>query len=421
MRQTYEANLRQLRTLLDAQARLLSYTEEMAVETRAEIERVAVSLSPAQVDKFRKKDPIGLAQATARELADMVIQDVQRRLLQLNASQALGVSVEEMYERTAADLARLQDDREQWAIKTDVDKQHIRQLETRLAVLQQTLENAQQRLASTDVVPASSDAQATSTAEDSKQLPSWIQEWQRESTYEYDVALLRLLAESQVASRKDAVRLLALRLGKAPKSGSMSRVIRRAAAQLKLVELIEVSNEVSGGATCLLRLTEHGRLAYYLLFNKEPPAPCITTELLKRHKSPAHALLNLQAADMLREAGYEVDLLPGQIKLPGEPAGRMFVPDLVASWQGKTLFVEVERDTRKNPQARARKLRNYYDATGGAFYIVVPNATALKNIKSEINRWRDTERHLLLWMTSLSDAKGKKGEDIWLYKRGEPQ
>jgi len=105
--------------------------------------------------------------------------------------------------------------------------------------------------------------------------------------------------------------------------------------------------------------------------------------------------------------------------LPGEPAGRIFAPSLMASRQGRTLYVQVERDTRKNPEAQAHKWRNTYDATGGEFYIIVPNQSALKTIKSEILFWAG-ERHLVLWMSSISDAKGKRGEEIWLLKRGQP-
>jgi hypothetical protein len=35
--------------------------------------------------------------------------------------------------------------------------------------------------------------------------------------------------------------------------------------------------------------------------------------LLERHVSPEHTLLNLQAADVLREAGYQVNLTPPEI------------------------------------------------------------------------------------------------------------
>ena len=48
--------------------------------------------------------------------------------------------------------------------------------------------------------------------------------------------------------------------------------------------------------------------------------------LLERHVSPEHTLLNLQAADVLREAGYQVNLTPPDVNLPD---GGLFKPDLV--------------------------------------------------------------------------------------------
>ena len=40
LRQTYEISLRQMRTFLDAQARMLDVTEDEAAQAREEIERI---------------------------------------------------------------------------------------------------------------------------------------------------------------------------------------------------------------------------------------------------------------------------------------------------------------------------------------------------------------------------------------------
>jgi hypothetical protein len=63
--------------------------------------------------------------------------------------------------------------------------------------------------------------------------------------------------------------------------------------------------------------------------------------LLERHVSPEHTLLNLQAAEVLCEAGYQVNLTPLEITMPD---GGLFRPDLaIFDDQGVTHFVEVER------------------------------------------------------------------------------
>lgn len=433
VKQAYEANLRQLRTLLDAQARLLTVAEQTAAETRVELERLAEALCPKLVDNLRKGDPLGLSQVPARALADAVLRDVQARLARLSAGEVAGRSVGRLYEEATRQVARLEQELATTRQELATKQAALEQAELRVAVLQQALEDSQRRLGQRQVSPATPApaAQGQPPSEplpgipsageqqpepgEGEWLPEWVREWQRKKTYERDVVLLQVLAETGVARRKRAAELFAARLGLEPSGGGISRAFQRL-TRLGVAEVIEVRTETSGRSTHLLRLTERGRDAYRLLFHADP-APSQTTELLKRHKSPEHALLNLEAADLLREAGYEVDVFPGQIELPG---GRLFAPDLAASRGGRTIFVEVERATRKAPDERGRKWDNYYDATGGQFYIVVADRSALDVIKSEILFWAG-RRPLVLWMTSVSEARGRKGDAVWLFKRGKPK
>ena len=405
----YEANLRQLRTLLDAQARLLTVAEQTAAETRVELERLAEALCPKLVDNLRKGDPLGLSQVPARALADAVLRDVQARLARLSAGEVAGRSVGRLYEEATQQVARLEQELATTRQELATKQAALEQAELRVAVLQQALEDSQRRLGHAQGQPPSEPLPGIPSAGEQQPepgegewLPEWVREWQRKKTYERDVVLLQVLAETGVARRKRAAELFAARLGLERSGGGISRAFQRL-TRLGVAEVIEVRTETSGRSTHLLRLTERGRDAYRLLFHADP-APSQTTELLKRHKSPEHALLNLEAADLLREAGYKVDVFPGQIELPG---GRLFAPDLAASRGGRTIFVEVERATRKAPDERGRKWDNYYDATGGQFYVVVADRSALDVIKSEILFWAG-RRPLVLWMTSVSEARGRK-------------
>jgi hypothetical protein len=88
-----------------------------------------------------------------------------------------------------------------------------------------------------------------------------------------------------------------------------------------------------------VRLAERGLIAYWLLTGENPNTSGYDL-LLQRHVSPEHTLLNLQAADVLREAGYQVNLTPPDVNLPD---GGLFKPDLVLiDEQGSLLFIEVE-------------------------------------------------------------------------------
>ena len=227
------------------------------------------------------------------------------------------------------------------------------------------------------------------------------------------MVLLRILAETGVARRSVAAEMFAQKCEiQSPGSGAVRRAFQRFERK-ELAELIKAKSETVGsGMYYLIRLTEKGRDACRMLLDQEA-VPSKTTELLARHKTPEHALLNLEAGDLLREAGYEVDFFPSQVNLPD---GRRAVPDLSAvSPHGEILLVEVERDTEKHD--RRRKWVNCRDANGGALYIVVANESALTRIKSEILFWAGRDP-LKLWMTSVTDARGKQAEDVWIFKRG---
>jgi hypothetical protein len=91
-------------------------------------------------------------------------------------------------------------------------------------------------------------------------------------------------------------------------------------------------------------------------------------------------LLNLQAADMLRDVGYQVNLTPPDVNLPD---GGLFKPDLVLiDEQGTLLFVEVERDTDKNIEQCQAKWRNFYQASGGRLFVVCDNRSCKGNLSA---------------------------------------
>jgi len=163
----------------------------------------------------------------------------------------------------------------------------------------------------------------------------------------------------------------------------------------------------------LVRLTDQGRLAYWLLTSQQPQANEYDL-LLERHVSPEHTLLNLQAADALREAGYQVDLTPPEITLPD---GGLFRPDLaILDDQGATHFVEVEREVDKNLEQRQAKWRNFYQASGGRMFVVCDNRSCMRNIRSEINYCLG-HKPLVVSLTNLADIQtGKRGDGdgIWL-------
>ena len=206
------------------------------------------------------------------------------------------------------------------------------------------------------------------------------------------------------------------RLGIRKAGGSIRPLITR----LEDLHLIEVFRpwdsegaKTGGHSPDLVRLTQYGRLAYWLLAGADPAANEYDA-LLVRHVSPEHTLLNLQVADVLRDAGCQVDLTPPDIHLPG---GGLFKPDLLVSDpEGKTLYIEVEAEANKNREQRLAKWRNALQANGGCLYIFCDNRPCMKSVRSEINfaLGRNVEQ---CFMTNLAELQtGKRAVDggIWL-------
>ncbi|PKO21663.1 MAG: hypothetical protein CVU38_13570 [Chloroflexi bacterium HGW-Chloroflexi-1] len=133
----------------------------------------------------------------------------------------------------------------------------------------------------------------------------------------------------------------------------------------------------------MLRLTEDGNVVYQSLTGK-PPKENEYEWLIRRHSSSEHTILNIQAAEILADAGY---LIKGQAQEIQLSNGGTFIPDITAINQstGELVFVEVERDVHKDQMARKQKWMNLYEASNGNLYVFCDNLTGQRAIQGEIN------------------------------------
>ncbi|MEN4011368.1 MAG: hypothetical protein ROW48_05000 [Bellilinea sp.] len=249
--------------------------------------------------------------------------------------------------------------------------------------------------------------------------PDWMMAWRQAETFDRDSRILMMIGKTGLSRRPVIESQAAEMLGIKKAGGSLQALITRL-TDLQLIETFRpwaADGAGTGGRfPDLVRLAERGQMAYWLLIGENPG----TNEydlLLERHVSPEHTLLNLQAADVLRESGYQVNLIPPDVNLPD---GSLFKPDLVLiDEQGALLFVEVERDTDKNIEQRQAKWRNFYQASGGKMFVVCDNRSCMRNIRSEINYCLGN-KSLVVSLTNLADLQaGKRGEgnSVWLEAR----
>jgi hypothetical protein len=255
--------------------------------------------------------------------------------------------------------------------------------------------------------------------------PDWMRSWRGGRAFSKEAEAVILMGTTGKSLRPTIVDLLAKELSLAPTNSSLSEAISRLLsidAEGGLIELLDdfirQGASTGGNHPDVLRLTERGRMAYTFLTGKQPQESEYD-RLLRKHKSPEHTVLNIQAAEALAEyGGYEILEQAPDIQLPD---GSVFIPDLVAMDKrtGEMIFVEVERDVAKDRTVRKRKWRNVMEASNGNIYVFCDNIGCERSIQTEINRSLE-EAKFNSHLTNLNSLrKGKRAPDggIWLSVR----
>ena len=207
--------------------------------------------------------------------------------------------------------------------------------------------------------------------------------------------------------------------GISPGSGSIQRAFRRV-EEHGLVEIICPSHEKLGWRSRpsnLIRLSERGGDVYRLLAGRDPAAS-YTMELLRRHKSAEHAVLNMETAEILWRAGYEVELFPE----PVDVRRGTYYPDLRAEVEGHPhlIYVECERVVgvkELQPQAMVRKWELYYAASGGRFHVSTPTREEMEASAAHILSWAGG-RPLVLRMMDVAQCREHPSREIWVTYTG---
>lgn len=279
------------------------------------------------------------------------------------------------------------------------DKQKlVEQLEAarnQLAALQQASGQANQ--AETVPVPVI-------TQHPTEQIPDWFGDWQNSRGYENEERVIRLLGQSGLARRPILVALAqkVYQMGTSSFHYSLDRLIERG-----MIEKASPVEKTASISLDLLLLTNLGQIAYRQVTGLA--AAESEYAIFTHHSSPEHALLILEAADVLSAENYQVLLKDAEnIALEN---GAQVRPDLVArDPEGKMIFVEVERDTYKGP-ARVDKWRNLHAATHGELYIICENYACLCQVRNETNQVLEGMTYSR-FLTDLRSLRGNPGRGI---------
>jgi len=246
---------------------------------------------------------------------------------------------------------------------------------------------------------------------------NWAQKWHAApGNFERDCDVILVAGGTGLAWRLDVAEQLGQWWGGIePDSGS----VRRAFGRVKdhgLVDLVRPDQETTWRPGYLVGLTDHGAEAYRFL-RGEDPATSHLAELMRRHKTPEHVALNLKVAEILWQAGYDVEIFPDVVPV-GD--GKVYYPDLKADLAGETIYVECERAIEdKKAQPLSRKLRLYHKATEAGFYFATPTESDRERLTTMLLAM---EEHggVSMYTTSIEylDKDYKlAGGDVWFTSR----
>lgn len=418
--QIHEVRIRQLERMLEAERHLRASAEERANAARTALDDVARKFCAPELDALQRERKAEVQGWTPTQLGEFVFQHLTRRIGRIE----IGDRLDELYE---AAQQRIDAQQRELADKTRIIEQQagrIGQLEKELSAVKQDLTEARRRAAQAPPPSATSPSPSEPVHPNVSmrdvpvrvvQSPGvWFGEWQTHNHYERSRDLLRLIGESGVCQRAALQEQINALWDVTSRNAMIDAV--NLLQEYSLVEILSPQCGRPGRPAQLLRLTDQGREAFLLLFDKEP-APSELDGLLKRHKSPEHTALNLEAAEALRtRLNAVVDLYPPVITLDG---GRQFAPDLVATLpDGEVIYVECERGTADDGPIREHKWQNVYDATGGKLYIICPDPGSRSKVVSEINRWAGMQP-IIVRATDLTTL-GKRKNEFWFYQRPRP-
>jgi hypothetical protein len=159
--------------------------------------------------------------------------------------------------------------------------------------------------------------------------------------------------------------------------------VRNAFEELQADGLIEDVETGLRGNPHLVWPTETAVNTYQALTDKRP-SQLVVPELLKRHRTPDHTYLNMEAAGLFRRLDCAVNLLPAEVR---DAANGRFVPDLlIVTPEGESIFVEVEMGkSKQGKHERVRKWAVIAGHTGGVFRVVCATVEALRKINNELS------------------------------------
>ncbi len=398
-------SLEMLRQLLVVQTGLCDGLKAQQEKIRARMIELIYQYAPDEADQLAR---------TARPLERMRDEDLLERIRMILEKRQAGAG----QQNTGDNLADMLQQRD---AQIEAQRVLISQIESDKERIEQQVVELTNRLAATQQILSQSQATTPKDAESppaDHTAPEWFSSWKGGRGFENEAILVRLLGDSGI-SRRPALVDLANKTNQISPStfhSALDRLLERG-----LVKKVDATGQERAGnspepsasgpdekplSIDILLLTDLGQEAYQRLTGKPPSESEFS--IFNHHSSPEHAILILEAADVLMAEGYQI--LQRDVRNIDLPNGASVRPDLaVKDPDGQVVFIEVERDTYKG-SARVDKWRNLHAATGGKLYIVCDTHACLCSVRNETNEVLDKLAYTR-WLTDLRSLRGNPSKN----------
>lgn len=431
-------SLSQLKANFDEVALERDEAREVARDALEVVKVLARTFGAPELTEIKRRDPKRLDAWGVHDYGNFAltaISAMRQRLIAENrrlkeqleeVTDASGAKALRRLETLETRLAEMSEERDEARAALKEAEAQNAQLQSRLGTakgreekLRQDLANARERVQTLHRETRRQSPKTGGEEETGSQPPSTNAAVANGELTESELKLLRVLAFEGMCRRPEIEAMLNSEHG-IPVGGTMGRLFNRL-EERGLIEQARPKSEIgSGPPPMLVWLTSKGIGKCQESFGIEPLEQ-EGARLRARHKSTEHAYLNLVGGDILREAGYEVDLFPDPI----QGGDYLVEPDILATKDERIIIVECERYTRKDRDHRARKWNGLAQASellSGRkdLYVLTPNKEAKNAIISELSQWRgewrDTSKGTEVHVSSAHEVL-VQGKGLWSYER----
>jgi hypothetical protein len=390
-----QIRIRELETALEANRTLLVLESEKVRRIQHQFVCIGQELGGEQFDQWLKDHLEN--DSSPEELAAEIVSIVKASLGFVRSNP------------DAQQISKLTRDVEECRSQLDIQTKRAMNAETQTAEsknqaasFEKSMAEARQKIQELEAA-----LRAIKTPSAPKNYSLWFQEWVENKDYESPRNVLRFIGKTGLARVKQIEDAMLEQEGMIPRT--IARGVDHCCDQGLLG--LKGGQSLRGRPTNYVWLTEKGQWTYTKLTNAIP-AISEYESLIKAYQTDLQASLVLRTADLFTHLGFAVIIKPNKIKID---ENRYFWPDLIASKDGETFYLEVETGQEDDRSSLSRKWENALVVGGGRICLVTRKIGPMNAIQSQIIHWATEDgKKCRLYVTNIEVLKQvKPGESPW--------